>query len=133
MTELLGGQIPLMLSSTLSVLPHVKAGKLRMLAVSTAKRSPAVPDAPTIAEAGVPGYEASLWYGLIAVARTPDAILEKLSAQVDKTVRDPEIIEKLARQGVEPYYYGHKQFAARVREEVPKWAKVIKDANIRID
>ena len=132
-TELLGGQIPLMLSSTLSVLPHVKAGKLRMLAVSTAKRSPAVPDAPTIAEAGVPGYEASLWYGLIAVARTPDAILEKLSAQVDKTVRDPEIIEKLARQGVEPYYYGHKQFAARVREEVPKWAKVIKDANIRID
>ena len=132
-TELLGGQIPLMLSSTLSVLPHVKAGKLRMLAVSTAKRSPAVPDAPTIAEAGVPDYEASLWYGLIAAARTPDAILEKLSAQVEKTMRDPDIIEKLARQGVEPYYYGHKQFTARVREEVPKWAKVIKDANIRID
>jgi tripartite-type tricarboxylate transporter receptor subunit TctC len=132
-TELLGGQIPLMLSSTLSVLPHVKAGKLRMLAVSTAKRSPAVPDAPTIAEAGVPGYEASLWYGLIAAARTPEPILDKLNAQVDKAVRDPDVIEKLARQGVEPYYYGHKQFAARVREEVPKWAKVIKDAGIRID
>ena len=132
-TELLGGQIPLMLSSTLSVLPHVKAGKLRMLAVSTAKRSPAVPDAPTIAEAGVPGYEATLWYGLIAVARTPEAILGKLNAQIEKTVRDPDIIEKLARQGVEPYYYGHKQFSARVREEVPKWAKVIKDAGIRID
>ena len=75
-TELLGGQIPLMMSSMLSVLPHVKAGKLRLLAVTTAKRSPALPDTPTIAEAGVPGYEATLWYGLIAVAHTPEPILE---------------------------------------------------------
>ena len=132
-TELLGGQIPLMMSSMLSVLPHVKAGKLRLLAVTTAKRSPALPDTPTIAEAGVPGYEATLWYGLVAVARTPQPILEKLSGAVEKTLRDPDIIEKLARQGVEPYYHGPAQFAARIREEIPKWAKVIKDTGIRID
>ncbi|HYK12554.1 MAG TPA: tripartite tricarboxylate transporter substrate binding protein [Burkholderiales bacterium] len=132
-TELLGGQIPLMMSSMLSVLPHVKAGKLRLLAVTTAKRSPAVPDAPTVAEASVPGYEATLWYGLVAAARTPPAVLDKLSSQVDKTLRDPEIIEKLSRQGVEPYYFGPQEFASRVRTEIPKWAKVIKDAGVRIE
>ena len=132
-TELLGGQIPLMMSSMLSVLPQVRAGKLRLLAVSTARRSPAVPDTPTIAESGVPGYEATLWYGLVAAARTPAPVLEKLSSQVEKTLLDPEIIEKLARQGVEPYYYGPQEFARRVRDEIPKWAKVIKDAGIRIE
>ncbi len=132
-TELLGGQIPLMMSSMLSVLPQVRAGKLRLLAVSTARRSPALPDAPTIAEAGVPGYEATLWYGLVAVARTPEPLLARLSNEVDKTLRDPDIIEKLSRQGVEPYYHGHQQFAARVRAEIPKWTKLIKDAGIRAD
>jgi tripartite-type tricarboxylate transporter receptor subunit TctC len=92
-----------------------------------------MPDAPTIAEAGVPGYEANLWYGLIAVAHTPDPLLEKLSAQVEKTLREPDIIEKLARQGVEPYYYGPRQFATRVRDEIPKWSKLIKDAGLRIE
>ena len=132
-TELLGGQIPLMMSSMLSVLPHVRAGKLRLLAVSTARRSPALPDAPTIAEAGVPGYEATLWYGLVAAARTPAPILDRLSGQVAKTLRDPDIIEKLSRQGVEPYYYGPQQFSARIREEIPKWAKLIKDTGMRVE
>ncbi len=132
-TELLGGQIPLMMSSMLSVLPQVKAGKLRLLAVTTAKRSPAVPDAPTIAEAGVPGYEATLWYGLIAAARTPAPLLERLSGEVEKTLKEPDIIEKLSRQGVEPYYHGPKEFAARVRDEIPKWTKVIKEAGVRIE
>jgi tripartite-type tricarboxylate transporter receptor subunit TctC len=122
-----------MMSSMLSVLPHVKAGKLRMLAVTTSKRLPAMPEVPTIAEAGVPGYEATLWYGLVAVAHTPEPILEKLSSQVEKALRDPDVIEKLARQGVEPYYFGPKQFAARVKDEIPKWAKLIKDAGLRID
>jgi tripartite-type tricarboxylate transporter receptor subunit TctC len=132
-TELLGGQIPLMMSSMLSVLPHVRAGKLRLLAVTTARRSPALHDTPTIAEAGVPGYEATLWYGLIATAHTPEPLLDRLGSVVDKALRDPDILEKLSRQGVEPYYSGHKQFAARVREEIPKWTKLIKDAGIRAD
>ena len=132
-TELLGGQIPLMMSSMLSVLPHVRTGKLRLLAVTTAKRSPALPDTPTIAEAGVPGYEATLWYGLLAVARTPEPILDRLSSQVEKTLRDQDIFDKLARQGVEPYYHSPRQFAVRIREEIPKWAKVIKDAGIRAE
>ncbi len=132
-TELLGGQIPLMMSSMLSVLPQVRAGKLRLLAVTTAKRSPAVPDTPTIAEAGVPGYEATLWYGLVGPARIPAPLLERLSGEIEKTLKNPDIIEKLSRQGVEPYYYGPKEFAARVRDEIPKWTKVIKEAGVRIE
>jgi tripartite-type tricarboxylate transporter receptor subunit TctC len=132
-TELLGGQIPLMMSSMLSVLPQVKANKLRLLAVTTAKRSPAVPDAPTVAEAGVPGYEATLWYGLVAAAKTPAPLLDRLSGQVEATLRDPDIVEKLGRQGVEPYYFGPQEFSARVRDEIPKWVKVIKAAGVRIE
>jgi tripartite-type tricarboxylate transporter receptor subunit TctC len=132
-TDLLGGQIPLMMSSMLSVLPHVRAGKLRLLAVTTAKRSPALPDTPTIAETGVPGYEATLWYGLLAVARTPLPVIERLSKEVEKTLREPAIVEKLSRQGVEPYYFGAQKFAARIRDEIPKWAKVIKDTRMRIE
>lgn len=132
-TELLGGQIPLMMSSMLSVLPHVKAGKLKLLALSTAKRSPALPDVPTVAESGVPGYEATLWYGLVAAAKTPPALIDRLSREVQTTLRDADIVDKLARQGVEPYYYGPQDFAARVRTEVPKWTKVIREAGIRAE
>jgi len=130
-TELLGGHIPIMMSSMLSVIPHVRAGKLRMLAVTTAKRSPAVPEAPTIAEAGVPGYEATLWYGIVAAARTPEPILARVSRELDKALRDRDIIEKLSSQGVEPYYTGPKDFAARIRDEIPKWARVITDSGMR--
>jgi tripartite-type tricarboxylate transporter receptor subunit TctC len=130
-TELLGGHIPIMMSSMLSVIPHVRAGKLRMLAVTTAKRSPAVPEAPTIAEAGVPGYEATLWYGTVAAARTPEPILARVSRELDKALRDRDIIEKLSSQGVEPYYTGPKDFAARIRDEIPKWARVITDSGMR--
>jgi len=129
-TELLGGHIPIMMSSMLSVIPHVRAGKLRMLAVTTAKRSPAVPEAPTIAEAGVPGYEATLWYGIVAAARTPEPILARVSGELDKALRDRDIIEKLSSQGVEPYT-GPKDFAARIRDEIPKWARVITDSGMR--
>ena len=130
-TELLGGHIPIMMSSMLSVIPHVRAGKLRMLAVTTAKRSPAVPEAPTIAEAGVPGYEATLWYGIVAAARTPEPILARVSRELDKALRVRDIIEKLSSQGVEPYYTGPKDFAARIRDEIPKWARVITDSGMR--
>jgi tripartite-type tricarboxylate transporter receptor subunit TctC len=130
-TELLGGHIPIMMSSMLSVIPHVRAGKLRMLAVTTAKRSPAVPEAPTIAEAGVPGYEATLWYGIVEAARTPEPILARVSRELDKALRDRDIIEKLSSQGVEPYYTGPKDFAARIRDEIPKWARVITDSGMR--
>ena len=130
-TELLGGHIPIMMSSMLSVIPHVRAGKLRMLAVTTAKGSPAVPEAPTIAEAGVPGYEATLWYGIVAAARTPEPILARVSRELDKALRDRDIIEKLSSQGVEPYYTGPKDFAARIRDEIPKWARVITDSGMR--
>ena len=132
-TDLLGAQVSLYFSTITVALPHVRAGKLRLLAVTTAKRSPAVPDSPTIAEAGVPGYEATLWYGLVGPARIPAPLLERLSGEVEKTLKYPDIIEKLSRQGVEPYYHGPKEFAARVRDEIPKWTKVIKEAGVRIE
>jgi tripartite-type tricarboxylate transporter receptor subunit TctC len=122
-----------MMSSMLSVLPHVKAGKLRLLALSTAKRSPALPGVPTVAESGVPGYEATLWYGIVAAAKTSPAIITRLAAEIEKTMRDADIVEKLARQGVEPYYYGPPEFAARVRTEIPKWTKVIKEAGVHAE
>ena len=133
LTDVMGGQIPLMMSSMLSVLPHVKAGKLKLLALSTAKRSPALPDVPTVAESGLPGYEATLWYGIVAAAHTPAPVLSRLSGEIEKTMRDADIVEKLARQGVEPYYYGPQEFAARVRTEIPKWTKVIKEAGVRAE
>ena len=131
--DLIAGHVDLMFESLQSIAPFGRDGKVRALAVTGDHRSPSFPDLPTVAEAGVPGYEATLWYGLVAAARTPPAVLEKLSSQVDKTLRDPEIIEKLSRQGVEPYYFGPQEFASRVRTEIPKWAKVIKDAGVRIE
>lgn len=132
-TDVLGGQIPLMMSSMLSVLPHVRAGKLRLLALTTAKRSPAVPEAPTMAEAGVPGYEAVLWYGMIAAARTPQAIIKLLNVQIEKAMRQADVIDKLSSQGVEPDYKAPEQFGAQIKQEIPKWAKVIASSGVRIE
>jgi len=133
MNELLGGQIPLMMSSMLSMLPHVKSGRLRAFAVTTAKRSAAIPEVPSMAEAGVPGYEAILWYGIVAAARTPPSIVEKLGTHLEKALQQPAIIDKLSSQGVEAYYNGPLPFAVRIREEVPKWAKVISSSGMRAE
>lgn len=132
-TDVLGGQIPLMMSSMLSVLPHVRAGKLRLLALTTAKRSPAIPEAPTMAEAGVPGYEAVLWYGMVAAARTPQAIIKLLNVQIEKAMRQADVIDKLSSQGVEPDYKAPEQFGAQIKQEIPKWAKVIASSGVRVE
>ena len=123
-TELLGGHVPLMMSSMLATLPHVRAGKLNILAVTTSKRCAAIPEVPTMAEAGVPGYEATLWYGMLAPGRTPPAIIRRLNAELGKIMEQPDLIEKLSSQGVEPYFSTPEAFTARIRDEIPKWAKV---------
>ncbi len=124
------GEAQLMFSSVASTLPHIKQGRLRALGVSSAKRSLALPDVPTVAEAGLPGYEASSWYGLMLPAATPAAIVERLGTETAKAVESAELKERLISQGIEPVTGGAAEFTRYLRAEIPKWAKVIKDARI---
>ena len=132
-SDLLGGQISVMFDNMPSAIPHVKGGKLRALAVTTAKRSPALPDVPTIAEAGVPGYEATSWFGLLAPASTPAPIVAKLNASILKALADPEVKKKLAEQGAEPFGEKPEQFAAFIQAETAKWGKVVKESGASLD
>ncbi len=130
--DLLAGHIPMMMSAMITVIPQVKAGKIKVIAVTTAKRLSVVPDAPTIAEAGVPGYESIVWYGLVAPAGTPPVIVNQLNALVERSLNQPDVITKLDSQGVIPYHSTAAAFAARISEELPKW-KRIADSGVKID
>ncbi|MBI2318924.1 MAG: tripartite tricarboxylate transporter substrate binding protein, partial [Betaproteobacteria bacterium] len=130
MTDMLGGRVQIGFNTMLSTMPYVKAGKLRALALTSAERSPALPDLPTVAEAGVPGYEATSWYGIVAPARTPKEIITELNTELVKILKMPDIREKLSSQGVEPVTNTPEQFAAYIKAEIAKWAKVIKDRNV---
>jgi len=132
-SDLLGGQISVMFDNMPSAIQHVKGGKLRALAVTTAKRSPALPDVPTIAEAGVPGYEATSWFGLLAPAGTPAPIVAKLNAAILKALADPEVKKKLAEQGAESHGEKPEEFAAFIKSETAKWGKVVKESGASLD
>ena len=132
-TDLLGGQVQLMFNSMPLVLPLVKSGKLKGLAVGSPQRSPAAPDLPTVAEAGVPGFENVTWYGMFAPARTPAEIITKLNAQVVKILADPEMAQRLASQGAEPRSTTPAELAAFMRVEAVRWGKVIKTAGIKLE
>ncbi|MES2535618.1 MAG: tripartite tricarboxylate transporter substrate binding protein [Pseudomonadota bacterium] len=133
LTDVMGGHVQLMFDSMSSSLPFIKAGKLRALAVTTAVRSPAMPDLPTIAEAGVPGYDLSTWYGLWAPAGTPKDIVSKLSTEVAKILKTPEVREKLAALGSEPVGNSPDEFATFSRIEQVKWAKVVRESGAKLD
>lgn len=133
LTDLLGGQIQVMLADVGVVAPHVRSGKLRGLAVTSAERSAAVPDLPTVAEAGVPGYASGTWYGVLAPAGTPAPILARLSADIGKVLGVPEIKSALVAQGVEPAPMTPEKYGAFMRAEHAKWGKVIRDAGIKLD
>ena len=132
LSDLLGGQIMLTLSNLPAYMPQVKAGKIRALAVSTARRSPAAPDIPTIAEAGIPGYETVAWFGLVAPARTPKDIVNKLSAETARILKLPDVNARLSELGAEPVGSTPQQFDVHIRSEIVKWAKVIKDAKVEL-
>lgn len=131
--DLMGGQISVMFDNMPSAIPHVKAGKFRALAVTTAKRSPALPDVPTIAEAGVPGYEATSWFGLLAPASTPAPVVAKLNASILKALADPAVKKKLAEQGAEAHGEKPEQFAAFIASETTKWGAVVKASGASLD
>lgn len=132
-TDLIAGQVSMYFGTTPSSVPHVRSGKLRAIAMTSAKRSPIVPDVPTIAESGLPGYEQSAWHGLLAPAATPPAILSKLSTEVIRILRLPEMHERLATQGVDVVASTPAEFAAFIRQDVAKYAKLVKAADIRVD
>lgn len=124
-TDLIGGQVSLFFDNMPSALPHAKAGKLKALAVTTAKRSSAVPELPTIAEAGLPGYEATNWYGFLTTAGTPKPVIDKLNGEIVRILQLPDVREKLAGLGAEVIGNSPEAFAQVIREEIPKYRKVV--------
>lgn len=128
--DLIAGQVPVMFPSIATALPHVKAGKVRALAVTTTTRSGVAPELPTISEAGVPGYELSSWYGLLAPAGTPAAIVNRLQREVARIFNAADLREKLLAQGVEPLANAPDQFASRLTAEIAKWNKLARAAGI---
>ena len=132
-TDVLGGQLPLVAVNALEVVPHVKAGKLRVLASMSAKRPALLPDAPTIAESGYPGFEASVWYGVIAPAKTPPDVIAKLTAAVQSALATSEVQGRLTAVGGEVTYGTPPQFAALIHSERLRYEKVVREGNIKPD
>ena len=132
-TDLVGGQITMLFDGVVTALPRAKTGRLRVLAVTTAKRWQGAPDVPTVAEAGLPGFEVNSWYGLLAPAGTPREIIQRLNAEVARGLRAPDARERLYSIGAEPMADTPEAFAAYIQSEMVKWAKVVKAAGIRVE
>ncbi len=132
-TDLLGGQVDAVVANPLAAMSLINAGNLRAVAVTSLARMKALPDVPTIAESGLPGFEAVNWTGLVAPARTPDAIVARLNAETAEALRRPEMIERLAVDGSEPLVSTPAQFADLMRAEQVKWAAIIREAGIKLD
>ncbi len=132
LADLVGGQIQVVIDNMPPYMPHVQSGKIRALAVTTAKRSPAAPNLMTMQEAGVAGYEAGSWFGLLAPAGVPKDIVQKLSVETRRILELPDVKERLSGQGAEPAGGTPEEFAAFIRSEQAKWRKVIQQANIKL-
>ncbi|MFJ3464075.1 tripartite tricarboxylate transporter substrate binding protein [Achromobacter spanius] len=129
--DLMAGQVQLYFAATASALPHVASGKMNALAVTTPHRIAALPDVPTIAESGLPGFDATLWYGLIGPKNLPAPIVDKLNAAVNRALQTPEAREKLLADGAEPAGGTPAQFAAAIGNEISQWSQVVKDLGIK--
>ena len=133
MNDLLGGQIEVSFSPSVIALPHVKSGRIRALAIGDAKRSAFMPDLPTVAEAGVPGYQAVIWTGMLAPAKTPRAIIERLNREVVRIVRSPDLTERLVQLGSDTVGSTPEQFDKFVRDEIVKWSEIAKKVGIKAE
>ncbi|KFC65228.1 putative exported protein [Bosea sp. LC85] len=133
LNDLIGGHIPMMFATLPSAIGHVHGGTLRALAVTTSERAPALPAVPTLAEAGVPGYEASGWYGVFVRKGTPQPIIDKLRSEVATIINLPEVRRSLELEGAQPIGNTPQEFAAFVKAEREKWAKVVAQANIKVE
>ncbi|HEV8107257.1 MAG TPA: tripartite tricarboxylate transporter substrate binding protein [Burkholderiales bacterium] len=133
MSDLLGGQVNLIFATTASSISHLKSGRIKGIAVTTAKRSALLPDLPTISEAGLPGFDANNWYGLVVPAKTPRAIIDQLNAEVTKVLNMPDVKATLFNQGLDPAPGTPEQFGAYIKSERVKWARVIKESGAKAE
>lgn len=133
MVDLVGGHVQLAFNNSMTVMPHVRSGKLRPIGVGGENRLSVLPQVPTFAEAGLPGFNAKNWFGVVTPVRTPKAIVDKLADEIARIQAMPDFREKLATQGVEPFVMGPEQFAAFIKAEMAKYAKIVKLANIKIE
>jgi tripartite-type tricarboxylate transporter receptor subunit TctC len=133
MTDVLGNQIPLASPAAATALPQVKAGKLKALAITSAKRSSQFPDVPTVEESGIRDYDVSAWNGLLGPARLSDDIVTKVNADVGKVAQSKEFIEPLQKQAMEVDVLGPAQFRAFLAAELEKWSKLVKDSGAKLD
>lgn len=129
--DLLGGQVDFTMDSLVQVLPHIKSGRLKALAVLGAKRSPLSPQVPTVAEAGVPGYEFTNWFGLVAPAQTPRPLIQKLHADVSRVLQSPELRSELEKMGADVINNTPEQFGEQIQSDAQKWGEIIRKANIK--
>lgn len=133
MQDLVGGQINVAFETAASAVPQIKSGKIRPIAITTAKRSSAMPDLPTVAESGLPGYEVVTWYGLLAPVATPKDIVNRMQTEIAKILQTPDMKERLASISSEPGGISPADFANLIKNETVKWAKVVKDSGATID
>ena len=133
MSDLVGGQVNLIFATTASAIPHLRSGRIKGIAVTTAKRSALLPDLPTISESGLAGFDANNWYGLVVPAKTPRAIIDQLNAEVTKVLNMPDVKTTLFNQGLDPAPGTPEQFGAYIRSERAKWAKVIKESGAKAE
>jgi tripartite-type tricarboxylate transporter receptor subunit TctC len=131
--DLVSGQVHFMFATAASVIPHARSGRLRALAVTSVQRSPSVPELPTVAEAGIAGFEALTWHGIVVPSATPAPIVARINTEINAALATAELKERLAAQGVEARGGKPEEFAAFLRTEIPKWSKVVRDSGAKVD
>jgi tripartite-type tricarboxylate transporter receptor subunit TctC len=133
MVDVAGGQVTLIFATIVSAIPHVKAGRLRSLGVTSATRSPSMPDVPAIAEAGLPGYESTIWYGVVLPAGAPPAVVGKLNFEIEKLLKTQDVKDRFQTLGADIMYLPPAQFAQYVRAEIQKWSVVVRETGMRAE
>jgi tripartite-type tricarboxylate transporter receptor subunit TctC len=133
LVDLMSGEVQLMFGTLVAILPHIKAGRLRALAVTGRNRSVLLPEVPTLAESGLPGYEAGSWYGILAPAGTPGAIVARLNAEINNAIRQPEVRERLAAEGAEVIGGTPEEFAVHIRSELARMKKLVREGGLRVE
>ena len=133
LTDIVAGQVSVMFDNLPSVLPFIKSGRLKPLAVSSAARSRALPEVPTVAESALPGFDVTVWFGVLAPAATSRDTVNRLNAEIVKAIKTPDMRERFTQQGADPIGNTPEDFAAVIKRDLAKWAKVVKDANIKLD
>jgi tripartite-type tricarboxylate transporter receptor subunit TctC len=133
LTDVIGGQVQMMFTGAPAALAQIRAGKLKALAVTTQKRSPVLPDVPTVSESGLPGFEVAPWWGVLAPAGTPRSVVQKLYTDISEVLKTDALKQQLGKQGAEPIGDTPEQFSATLRAEYDNWGKVVKEAGIRIE